>query len=153
MIERSARPLAALWDGIANVMRAVYRAPGTPGKYLQDVMNGSWLGHTLHAVIVDVVVGAATAALFLDVLRIFFGVDGLEDATTWTLGLAVLAGIGAILTGLTDYKDTGPGDQRNVAGLHGLVNILGTLGFAYSFVMRANGNHDGAFWPLAISYL
>lgn len=153
MLERSARPLAALWDGIANVMRAFYRALGTPGKYFQDFMNGSWLGHTLHAVIVDVVVGAATAALLLDVLRIFFGVDRLEDATTWTLGLAGLAGIGAILTGLTDYKDTGPGDQRNVAGLHGLVNILGTVGFAYSFVLRTNGNHDGAFWPLVIGYL
>jgi nitrite reductase/ring-hydroxylating ferredoxin subunit/uncharacterized membrane protein len=153
MIERAARPLAGLWNGIANVMRAFYRVLGTPGKYLQDFANGSWLGHALHAVLVDVVIGAATAAVLLDVLRIFFAADGLEDATTWTLGLATLAGIAAVLTGLTDFKDTGPGDLRNTVGLHGLINIIGLIGWIPSLVQRLNGNIDGGFWPLVIGYV
>jgi nitrite reductase/ring-hydroxylating ferredoxin subunit/uncharacterized membrane protein len=153
MLERWARPLAGLWNGIASVVGGVYRVLGAPGRLLQDFMNGSWLGHSLHAVVVDVVVGGATAALLLDVLRVFFGVGGLETATVWVLGLAWLAGIGALLTGLTDFKDTGPGDTRNVAGLHGVVNIVATGGFAISLVQRGGGNHDVAFWVLLFAYL
>ena len=61
-------------------MKAFYRALGGPGRLLEDFLNGTWLGHSLHAVLVDVVIGSATAALFLDVLRVIFGVSGLEDA-------------------------------------------------------------------------
>ncbi|HUF06291.1 MAG TPA: Rieske (2Fe-2S) protein [Candidatus Binatia bacterium] len=153
MLERWARPLAGLWNGIASVVRGVYRVLGTPGRLLQDFLNGSWLGHSLHGVVVDVVVGGATAALLLDVLRVFFGVGGLETATVWVLGLAWLAGIGALLTGLTDFKDTSPGDTRNVAGLHGLVNFVATGAFALSLNQRIGGDHDAAFWSLLAGYL
>ena len=127
---------------------------GRPGKFLQDFLNGSWLGHSLHAVLVDVVIGAATAALLLDLLRVFFGVDGLEIATTWVVGLAGLAALGAIVTGLTDYKDTSPSSrERDVTGLHGLINIVATVFFAVSFFQRLGDAHDAAFWTLLIGYL
>ncbi len=120
MLERMARPLRGLSNGIAGVTDGIYRVLGGPGRLLQDFLNGSWLGHSLHAVLVDVVIGAATAALLLDVLRVFFSVEGLETATTWVLGLAWLSALGAILSGLTDYKDTAPNSaERDVAGLHG----------------------------------
>jgi len=153
VIERWARPLSGLWNGIANVSNAVYRALGTPGKYLQDFLNGSWLGHPVHAVITDVVVGGATIAIVLDLLRYFVGVTGLEDALTWSIGLVSLAGVGAILTGLTDFKDTATGDERNVTGLHGTINIIGIVLFALSFFLRLGGLHDGAFWIFLIGYL
>jgi nitrite reductase/ring-hydroxylating ferredoxin subunit/uncharacterized membrane protein len=153
MLERTARPLAGLWNGIANVSGAFYRALGGPGRLLQDFLNGSWLGHALHPVLTDVVVGGATMVIFLDILRVFFGVTGLEDATTWTLGLSMLAGVGAIVTGLTDFKDTGTGDERNVAGLHGAINIVAVVIFAVSFFQRLGGGHDAAFWVAVIAYL
>lgn len=153
MLERTARPLAGVWNWIANVVSAIYRVLGTPGRYLQDLLNGVWLGHSLHAVVVDVVVGAATAALLLDVLRMFFAVEGLETAATWVVGLAWLAAVGAIFTGLTDFKDTDPGDLRNLAGFHGVTNIVGTGGLAFSTIQRINGSHDTAFWGLLVGYL
>jgi nitrite reductase/ring-hydroxylating ferredoxin subunit/uncharacterized membrane protein len=88
------------------------------------------------------------------VLRVFFSIDGLETATTWVVGLAALSALGAILSGLTDYKDTAPSSaQRDVAGLHGLVNIVATVAFAVSFFQRLGGAHDGAFWILLLGYL
>ena len=78
MLERMARPLRGLSNGIASVMDAHLSAARRPRQLLQDFLNGSWLGHSLHAVLVDVVIGAATAALLLDILRVFFSVDGLE---------------------------------------------------------------------------
>lgn len=154
MLERMARPLRSVSNGIAGATDGFYRILGAPGKLLQDFLNGSWLGHSLHAVLVDVVIGAATAALLLDVLRVFFAIEGLADATTWVLGLATLSALGAIVTGLTDYKDTAPSSsERDVAGLHGIVNIVATIVFAVSLLQRFGGAHDGAFWTLLIGYL
>lgn len=153
MFERIAGPLAWFWNGLASVVNASYRVLGAPGRLLQDFLNGSWLGHSLHAIVTDVVVGAATAALMLDLLRIVFGVAGLEVAASWVVGLALLAALGALFSGLTDFKDTAPGTERNVAGLHGLLNILGTLVVAVSLLERANGAYDAAFWLLLVGYL
>ena len=153
MLERMARPLRGFGNGLANAVRAVFRVLGTPGRFLQDFLNGSWLGHSLHAVLVDVVIGAATAAVLLDVLRVVFGVEGLETATTWVTGLAWASGVGSIITGLTDYKDTAPDSPtRDVAVLHGLVNIVGTGGFAFSTMSRLGGRHDTAFVGLLLGY-
>ena len=154
MLERMARPLRGVSNGIVSATDALYRVLGSPGKLLQDLLNGAWLGHSLHAVLVDVVIGAATAALLLDVLRVFFMVDGLEIAATWVLGLAWVSAIGAILSGLTDYKDTAPNSaERDVAGLHGLINIVATATFAISLFQRLGNSHDMAFWVLLIGYL
>ena len=154
MLERLGRPLRGLSNGIASATDAVYRVLGAPGKLLQDLLNGSWLGHSLHAVLVDVVVGAATAVLLLDLLRVIFGVTDLEVAATWVLGLAFLSALGAILTGLTDYKDTAPNSaERDIAGLHGLINIVATVGFGLSLWMRLGDSHDAGFWLLLVSYL
>jgi nitrite reductase/ring-hydroxylating ferredoxin subunit/uncharacterized membrane protein len=154
MIERMARPLRGLSNGIAAAVDGFYRPLGRPGKLLQDFLNGSWLGHSLHAVLVDVVIGAATAALLLDLLRVLFAVDGLEVAATWVLGLAALSALGSIVTGLTDYKDTAPNSsERDITGFHGLTNIVATVFFAVSFFQRLADAHDAAFWVLLIGYL
>jgi nitrite reductase/ring-hydroxylating ferredoxin subunit/uncharacterized membrane protein len=154
MLERIALPLRGLSNAIASIMRGFYGALGGPGRLLQDFLNGTWLGHSLHAVLVDVVIGGATAALLLDILRIFFGVDGLQDAAFWVVLLVVLSALGAAVTGLTDYKDTNHDTPvRDVAGLHGLINLVATIGFAGSTVQRAGDAHDAAFWVLLVSYL
>ncbi len=154
MLERMGRPLRGFGNGTANVVGAIYRGLGGPGRFLQDFLNGVWLGHSLHAVLVDVVVGAATGVLLLDVLRLFFGVEGLETAATWVMGLAWVAGIGSLITGLTELKDTDPNTAtRDVTILHGLINFVGTGGFAFSTMQRANGNHDLGFWALVVGLL
>jgi nitrite reductase/ring-hydroxylating ferredoxin subunit/uncharacterized membrane protein len=154
MLERLALPLRGVSNWIASVMRGFYGALGGPGRLLQDFMNGSWLGHSLHAVLVDVVIGAATAALLLDLLRVFFAVEGLEDATFWVVVLVFLSALSAVLAGLTDYKDTNHDTPtRDVAGLHGLINLVATVGFGVSMVQRMGNAHDPAFWVLLLSYL
>lgn len=154
MIERLALPLRGLSNAIASVMRGFYRVLGGPGRFLQDFLNGTWLGHSLHAVLVDIVIGGATVAVLLDLLRVIFGVTGLEDATTWTIWLVFLSALGAVVTGLTDYKDTSPDSAaRDVAGLHGLVNLVATVGFGISLWLRLVGGHDAGFWVSLVSYL
>ena len=133
MLERWARPWARLWNGTAGLMDAIYGRLGRPGKLLQDLLNGSYLGHSLHPVVVDVVIGGATAAVLLQVLR-WLGVADLRVAILWILALTWLAGLSAIVTGLTDFKDTATGDERHVVGLHGLINIVATVLYIAAFV-------------------
>jgi nitrite reductase/ring-hydroxylating ferredoxin subunit len=133
VLERIARPLSGLSSWIAGVVDGFYRLLGRPGKYLQDFLNGSWLGHSLHPVLTDVVVGGSTVAVLLEVLG-WFGVSDLRTAIAWTLALTWISALGTIVTGLTDYKDTATGDERNVAGLHGLINIVATVAFIVAFL-------------------
>ena len=152
MLERWARPLRGLSNAIAKLMEAMFRPLGRPGKVLQDFLNGSWLGHSVHPVVTDVVVGGATAALLLQVL-IWFGVTELEVALIWVLGLTWLSGLSAIVTGLTDFKDTATGDERNVVGLHGEINIVATLLFIAAFVAAVLGASGAAAWLVVAGYL
>jgi nitrite reductase/ring-hydroxylating ferredoxin subunit len=76
--------------------------------------------------VVDVVVGGSTVAALLQLLD-WLGVADLRVAILWVLGLTWLSGLSAIVTGLTDFKDTATGDERHVVGLHGLINIVATL--------------------------
>ncbi|HYM52395.1 MAG TPA: Rieske (2Fe-2S) protein [Candidatus Dormibacteraeota bacterium] len=144
MLERIARPFARLSSWIAGVVSGFYRVLGGPGKLLQDFLNGSWLGHSLHPVLTDVVVGGATVAIFLEVLG-WFGVTGLRTAVVWSLALTWVSAVGAIVTGLTDYKDTATGDERNVTGLHGLINVVATLALILAFVLYLGP--EGALGP------
>jgi nitrite reductase/ring-hydroxylating ferredoxin subunit len=151
MLERWARPLSGLWNAAAKVMDAVFGALGRPGKLLQDFLNGSWLGHSLHPVLVDVVVGGSTAAVLLQIL-IWVGVADLRVALLWILALVVLAALSSIVTGLTDFKDTATGDERNIVGLHGLINIAATLILVVAFLtILGNGDVVGG-WVLVIGY-
>jgi nitrite reductase/ring-hydroxylating ferredoxin subunit/uncharacterized membrane protein len=133
MLERWARPWARLWNGAARVVDAAFGALGRPGKLLQDFLNGAWLGHSLHPVVVDVVVGGSTVALLLQILS-WLGVADMRTALLWTLALTWLAGLSAIVSGLTDFKDTASGDERNIVGLHGLINIGATAVLVMAFV-------------------
>ncbi len=135
MLERVARPLAGLSRGIAGAMNAIYGGLGRPGKLLADLLHGTWLGHPLHPLITDVVVGGATASVLLLVLS-WFGIDGLYLPLAWILALTSLAALAAMASGLTDFKDTF-GDEQNVAGLHGLTNIVGSLGIFVAFFAAA----------------
>jgi nitrite reductase/ring-hydroxylating ferredoxin subunit len=152
MLERWAKPLSGLSNAIAKLMDAIFRPLGRPGKLLQDFLNGSWLGHSVHPVVTDVVVGGATAALLLQVL-IWFGVTDLEVALIWVLGLTWLSGLSAVVTGLTDFKDTATGDERNVVGLHGEINIVATVLLFAAFVASVAGAAGAAAWLLVAGYL
>src|SRR5438445_5391635 len=152
MLERWARPLSGLSNAIAKLMEAMFRPLGRPGKVLQDFLNGSWMGHSVHPVVTDVVGGGATAALLLQVL-IWCGVTELGVALIWVLGLTWLSGLSAIVTGLTDFKDTATGDERNVVGLHGEINIVATLLFIAAFVAAVLGASGAAAWLVVAGYL
>jgi nitrite reductase/ring-hydroxylating ferredoxin subunit/uncharacterized membrane protein len=152
-LERWSRPFKGFGNWLAGVVNAVYRGLGAPGKLLQDLLNGSFLGHSLHGVLTDATVGSVTALLVLDAVGVIFGVQDLETASVIVLGFSALSAWGTILAGLTDYKDTATGDERNVATLHGLVNIVATLFYTIAFFVRWSGGVAAGRWLALIGFV
>lgn len=152
MLERWSKGLKGLGNWTAGVMNAFYGALGTPGKYLQDFLNGSWLGHPLHPVLTDVVVGGFTMLVVLDLVSLIFGAD-FRDPSLIILGLTTLAGIATILSGLTDFKDTATGDERNVTTLHGYTNVLSIVIYVIAFFIRLGGSETTGQVLSIIGYL
>jgi nitrite reductase/ring-hydroxylating ferredoxin subunit/uncharacterized membrane protein len=146
MIERAAAPFRGFGDWLARVVDGFFRVLRRPGKWLQDFLNGSWLGHPVHPVATDVVIGGATVIALFDLAALFLGTADLETASLVAVGLVALAALSAVATGLTDFKDTHNGDERNVVVLHGLINIVATVAYVASFALRAAGSHDLGIW-------
>jgi len=146
MVERLGAPFRGFGDWVASVMDAFYRVLGRPGKWLQDFVNGSWLGHPAHPVVVDIVVGGATVVFVFDVAALVFGAKDLDIASLIAVAVTALAALSAVVTGLTDFKDTAKGDERNVATLHGLVNVLAMIAYLASLAAHAGGAVDVARW-------
>jgi nitrite reductase/ring-hydroxylating ferredoxin subunit/uncharacterized membrane protein len=152
-IEGWARPLRGLGGGIAGATSGVYRVLGAPGRLLQDTLNGSYLGHPTHGLLTDAAVGAVTALLVLDAVAVIFRVNDLETASRIVLGFAALSAWGAVAAGLTDHKDIDPGNARNVATLHGLINIIATVLYTVAFFVRLGGGVAAGRWLSLIGFI
>lgn len=152
MLERWSKGLKGLGNWTAAVMEGFYRVLGRPGKLLQDFLNGSWLGHPLHPALTDVVVGGFTMLVIFDLWSLIFGAD-FRDASLVIMGLSILAGLGAIISGLTDFKDTGDGDERNVATLHAYANMLAIAVYIVAFFIRLVDGHTAGQVLSVIGYL
>ena len=146
MLERAGAPFRGFGDWLARVVDGFYRVLGRPGKWLQDFVNGTWLGHPLHPVLTDVVIGGATLIAVFDLVTLFLGATGLETASLVGVGLVALSALGATATGLTEFKDTHTGNERNVVVLHGLINIIATSAYIASFFVRLGGSTDLGIW-------
>jgi nitrite reductase/ring-hydroxylating ferredoxin subunit/uncharacterized membrane protein len=140
-------PLAPLIDRVesATVLDPAGRAIGkrirnaiSPGA-LKDGLSGTWLGHALHPVLTDVVIGSFVSATLLDIL----GGDRDGRARSRLIGVGLVAAGPTVLTGANDWADAEPaGDAVRRAGLvHALLNTGALSFYAASLAARSRGAH------------
>jgi len=129
-------------DKLSNpLQRGISRLFGQPGQTsykIKDILNGVWLGHTLHPVLVSVPLGAWTTMMMLDLAWLSAEDEGTArnaDRTMW-LGLAG-AGASAV-TGATNWVDT-DGPEQRTGMLHALLNGSVTVMNLSSALMRLGG--------------
>jgi nitrite reductase/ring-hydroxylating ferredoxin subunit/uncharacterized membrane protein len=120
-----ARPLARLFerasglDPAAKAAAKLVRGAIPPGP-VKDALSGTWLGHAVHPLLTDTVIGTWTSALILDVA------GGRDAAAADRLVAAgVLAALPTATTGITDWADGEPGNDgvRRVGAVHALGNV------------------------------
>ena len=105
-----------------------------PIRPVQNFLNGTWLGHPVHAVVTDVPIGALTVSIIADVI-------GQHLVADVTMLLGVLAMVVAAVTGLADYAEV-DGTARNRATVHGSLMVVTLLLYTLSLVIRAGNPPD-----------
>ncbi|MGE5617325.1 MAG: Rieske 2Fe-2S domain-containing protein [Candidatus Woesearchaeota archaeon] len=118
------------------------------GGALKDALSGTWLGHSVHPMLTDVVIGSFTSASLLDVL----GPDSDGTAQRRLIGLGLLAYLPTAAAGVNDWADTEPVDDgvRRVGLVHAGCNAVGATLYAASWRARRRGSAGfGTFLGLA----
>jgi len=110
-----------------KAVQAVLRPPA-----LKDFLHGTWLGHPLHPVLVQVPVGSWISAGLLD------AVPRLRPAATALIGTGVVAAVPAALSGSADWSEQGAGIRR-LGAIHALLNSAALGLYVGSLVARARG--------------
>jgi nitrite reductase/ring-hydroxylating ferredoxin subunit/uncharacterized membrane protein len=120
----------AKWVG-SNVRSMV------PGGPVKDALSGTWLGHAVHPMLTDVVIGSFTAASLLDLLAP--GGDGRAGERLIALGLAAYLPTAA--AGVNDSADSEAVDDtvRRAGLVHAACNILGASLYTASLRARRRG--------------
>lgn len=136
--ETAPQPFAErLSDGLQHIIQVVVGAHRKPPRRLKSLLNGTWLGHPLHPAITDVPITAWITTAVFDVLWLISPVTFAWAArgAEVTVLIGLLAALGAIVTGLTDWSDT-YGAERRVGLNHALFNASATILYLVSFVLR-----------------
>jgi nitrite reductase/ring-hydroxylating ferredoxin subunit/uncharacterized membrane protein len=107
-----------------------------PGP-LRDLLAGTWLGHALHPLMTDVVIGSWTSATLLDLL----GGDDSGDAAARLIGVGIAAYPLTAVTGVSDWADAEPADPRvrRVGLVHAASNTVALSLYATSLKARRSG--------------
>jgi nitrite reductase/ring-hydroxylating ferredoxin subunit len=111
---------------------------------VRSLLNGTWLGHPLHAVLTDAPIGALTLVIVLDALDQRVGADV-------ALVFGVLAMLGSAVVGFADYSVT-DGKARVRATVHSTLMIVSLVLYLVSLAIRAGGPADRTA-PIALSIL
>lgn len=116
-------------------------ATGTRGR----VLRGEWLGHAVHPVLTDFVLGSWTSATLLDVV----GGKSSRGAAQKLLGASLLAVGPTAWTGWAEWSGSGVRDKR-VGLVHAVTNGVAIGLYAASYLSRRRGRHStGAALGLA----
>ena len=122
------------FDKVVDPARKAVLAALRPPAF-KDFLHGTWLGHPLHPVLVQVPVGSWISAGVLDL------VPPLRPAATVLIGTGVTAAVPAALSGAADWSEQDAGVRR-LGALHAVLNTAALGLYVGSLVARAKGR-DG----------
>ncbi|HWH32528.1 MAG TPA: DUF2231 domain-containing protein [Egibacteraceae bacterium] len=106
-------------------------------RRLLDALHGTWLGHPLHPVLVDLPIGFWTSSMVLDLL----GGERTAAASRQLVGAGVLAALPAALTGLKDWDSLGQERAaKRVGYVHAVNNGVALAAYALSWLARRRGS-------------
>lgn len=130
------RPVRALEPSVRELF-----GTGTRGS----VLRGEWLGHALHPVLTDVVLGTWTSATLLDL----FGGPGSSASAQRLVGTGLVAFGPTAWAGWAEWSAAGTRDKR-VGLVHAVTNGVAVGVYTASWLARRRGRHGtGAGLALA----
>jgi len=124
-----------LLDAVSEPLQNVVRRAVPQESQLKDLLSGTWLGHPVHPPLTDVVIGAWTSALLLDLL----GSKNGEEAADRLVATGILAAVPTASAGLSDWAEL-RGGSRRVGTVHALGNTTALLLHTLSWFARRHGD-------------
>lgn len=126
-----AAALDASAEQIGKTVRNLISGP------LKDALSGTWMGHALHPILTDVVIGSWTSATMLDL----FGGEDADRAAQILLGVGIAAFPPTALSGWSDWADSESvdADVRRVGLVHAAINGVAFSLYAASLASRRRG--------------
>jgi nitrite reductase/ring-hydroxylating ferredoxin subunit/uncharacterized membrane protein len=123
-------------DGPGQALAKAFRQAVGPGT-LKDLLSGTWLGHPLHPLLTDVVIGSFASATVLDVVA----GDDADPAVRKLLGLGLTTYPLTALAGVNDWADAEPVSDgvRRTGVVHASTNSVAFTLFALSLRARRRG--------------
>lgn len=109
---------------------------GEAARRVADIFHGSWLGHPLHPVLTDVVIGAWTFGAIFDLIGVMNGSRVSRQAGDRLTALGAAAAVPTAVAGLADFT-TIPQRAASSAAAHGLINVAGLVLYLLSLRQRA----------------
>lgn len=95
---------------------------------IADLLHGKWLGHSVHAVITDLPLGALSLTVLFDLLN-------MREAADISMVIGVLGMVAAAVAGLADYSDTDD-DARTAGTVHGTLMVIALAVYLVSLWLR-----------------
>jgi nitrite reductase/ring-hydroxylating ferredoxin subunit/uncharacterized membrane protein len=138
-LETLVRPVesASALDPIGgSIGRAARGAFGHGG--VKEALSGTWLGHALHPLLTDLVIGSFVSATLLDLLG--GDEDGSAAETLIAVGIAAYGPTAA--TGVNDWADSEIADPavRRVGLVHAMSNTTALTLYGASLIARRRGS-------------
>jgi uncharacterized membrane protein len=120
-------------DGAVDALRdaADQLIPAGPAR---DALQGDWLGHPVHPLMTDLVIGFWTSAFVLDL----FPVKRLRAAADTFVALGLVSAAPTVVTGLADWTGLSRRKQR-VGVVHAGANAVAAGLYALSLANRVRG--------------
>jgi nitrite reductase/ring-hydroxylating ferredoxin subunit/uncharacterized membrane protein len=139
--------LEPLSDVTQKVVAGAYRALGPLGAPARNLAHGTWLlRHPLHPALTDLPIGAWAVAIVADYAA-HFTTSVPQSVGDVALIVGLVASIGTLITGYTDFVDTF-GLERRFGAAHGLIMTFVVALYTASLFLRWFGSES--LHPLAV---
>jgi nitrite reductase/ring-hydroxylating ferredoxin subunit/uncharacterized membrane protein len=123
---------------------------------LKDLLQGKPLRHPLHTFLVHFPIGLFVLSLLLDIAaRVWPGVNGLSEATFYSMVTGISMALIASIPGFVDYSEIRRDHPARKSALaHMLLNLLVVTLYTINAVLRWNtqGYRGASFLPLFLSF-
>lgn len=130
-------------------IHAVVMKAGDQARDVADVLHGTWLGHPLHPVLTDVVVGSLSMAALFDLASVLGGDESARKAADTLTTVGTASAVPTALAGLADFS-TIPDRAAGHGLVHGLINDTAITLYFFSLRARKRGDRRAG---LALSAL
>jgi nitrite reductase/ring-hydroxylating ferredoxin subunit/uncharacterized membrane protein len=137
-------------EQIATAVEKILTSPSGPTR-VDDFLNGVWLGHPLHPVLVAVPIGAWTMTVALDAIEAVTGDSRLRVGADTTAALGLAGALASAVTGAAQWQYT-LGRPRRLGLAHALVNLTAAGGFGLSLLLRLSGKRRAGKAAAILSY-